>query len=42
MCFGAQNAAFSYGLRTFVELDGYFLKGVMGGQLLLEVAKDCN
>lgn len=42
MCFAACRMAFARHCRPLIGLDGCFLKGVYGGQLLTAVGKDGN
>ncbi|XP_057450504.1 uncharacterized protein LOC130742417 [Lotus japonicus] len=42
MCFKATKAAFATTCRPLIGLDGCFLKGMYGGQLLAAVGKDGN
>ncbi|KAL2943357.1 Protein FAR-RED IMPAIRED RESPONSE 1 [Bienertia sinuspersici] len=41
-CFEALRKGFMAGCRLFISLDGCFLKGPFGGQLLVEVGRDGN
>ncbi|XP_019265332.1 PREDICTED: uncharacterized protein LOC109242912 [Nicotiana attenuata] len=42
ICFNAMKLGFKQGLRSFIGLDGTFLKGHCKGQLLVAVAQDCQ
>ncbi|XP_019244503.1 PREDICTED: uncharacterized protein LOC109224378 [Nicotiana attenuata] len=42
ICFNAMKLGFKQGLRPFIGLDGTFLKGHCKGQLLVDVAQDCQ
>ena len=42
MCFEACKSGFLAGCRPMIGLDGCFLKGYYGGQLLSAVAQDGN
>lgn len=42
VCFAACKTAFATTCRPLIGLDGCFLKGVYGGQLLSAVGKDGN
>ncbi|KAL4397037.1 hypothetical protein AHAS_Ahas01G0151800 [Arachis hypogaea] len=42
VCFEACKKEFLGGCRPFIRLDGTFLKGYFGSQLLTAIAKDAN
>ena len=42
LCFEALRKGFLAGCRPFISLDGCFLKGPFGGQLLVAVGRDGN
>ena len=42
ICFEALRKGFLAGCRPFISLDGCFLKGPFGGQLLVAVGRDGN
>jgi len=42
ICLDACKRGFKVGRRPFIGLDGCFLKGYYGGQLLFDVGQDVN
>ncbi|KAG8371337.1 hypothetical protein BUALT_Bualt13G0077200 [Buddleja alternifolia] len=42
VCFPAQRDGFKYGCHPFIGIDGCFLKGPYGGQLLVATVMDAN
>jgi hypothetical protein len=42
ICFDACKRGFKEGCRPMIGLDGCFLKGYFGGQLLIAVGRDAN